>query len=175
MRRCMIQPELQFRPALPGDHDALMAIRPAYTEFAAKRFLEAACNTPELNLYIAEQSHEPVGTIMVLPKDTTLEAVDGVGYTFTVPEGPHTVAWLDDLCVTPRWQGKGIASAIIAEGLRKAQDVGYDSVEGRTAQPLPEHLVTRLGLIACGQIILPDGTLGYNYTKHLQTASLTTE
>lgn len=144
----------------------MLVIRPEWTEFAVRSLIEAVNDEPRFWLYVAHRGDDPVATIAVTPRGTVIEAVDGVGYRFVVPDAAD-VAWFDDLHVAPSAQGDGVAVATIVAAMAEAGHLGFCRVEGRTRTPLPQRIVDLLGVADLGTVELPDGSLGYLYGKDL--------
>lgn len=164
----MSQPELEFRPATVDDVSALVEVStPLYEEFDAEHLLWAVSAHPDIHMYFALRQQEPVGSLMITPQDTITHAILHRGYQFVTPKSPHTTAWIDGLLVKPSERGRGLATKMIAWGIETAGRQGYRAVEMRTAHPVPDYVINQIGMSACGEIPLPDGSTGYKYAKNL--------
>ena len=109
---------MHIRPEQEADHQQIRIINTSAFETDAEANLVEAlrqCDIPLISL-VAEEGNQLIGHILFSPVSLT--------------ESAHTpaITGLAPMAILPAWQGNGVGSRLVREGLRYCAEAGYVAV-----------------------------------------------
>ena len=110
-----------IRAAHPDEIAVLPQIENAADQRYARVGLRCVLEMPPHSLASLEQGRR---RRMLWVATSPLDRVVG----FALMAHPTGTAWLDQLTVLPRWQGRGLGAALIDRTARRARELGYDTL-----------------------------------------------